>query len=252
MKKLFFHFVVATVFCTWGKTLSVPMFPDEHWWGVCNSFGTNMPFTVETRDFNADLFAWNYGGQPASLLLSDQGRVVWCSEQTRVVIDGGVIVMESDGADVTLEQGGANLREAYAYASARHFSPSGKMPDPIFFSAPQYNTWMELTYNQNEKGIIDYAQSMLDHGLPPGVLMIDDTWQYNYGIWEFDPRKFADPKGMCGKLHAMGGYNSRGNIANRQAGIAYGGQGIKILLGRQLMVYPRTGLVNNVMKSLLA
>ena len=151
------------------------MHPGEHWWGVCNSFGTNMPFTVETRDFKADLFAWNYGGQPASLLISDLGRVVWCPEQTRVAIDGGVIAMESDGADVTVEHGGANLREAYLYASARHFPPSGKMPNPLFFSAPQYNTWMELTYNQNEKGIIAYAQSMLDHGLPPGVLMIDDT-----------------------------------------------------------------------------
>ena len=182
----------------------VTMHPSEHWWGVCNSFGTNMPFTAETRDFRADLFAWNYGGQPASLLLSDQGRVVWCPEQTRIAIDGGVIAMESDGADVTVAQGGKNLREAYVYASARHFPPSGKAPDPLFFSAPQYNTWMELTYNQNEKGILDYAQSMLDNGLPPGVLMIDDTWQYSYGVWEFDPRRFSDPKGMCDKLHKMG------------------------------------------------
>ena len=195
--------VVATAVAS-ADGCKVTMYPGEHWWGVCNSFGTNMPFTVETRDFKADLFAWNYGGQPASLLLSDQGRVVWCSEQTRVSIDGGVIAMESDGADVTVEQGGANLREAYLYASARHFPPSGKMPDSLFFSAPQYNTWMELTYNQNEKDILAYAQSMLDNGLPPGVLMIDDTWQENYGVWKFAPRKFSDPKGMCDKLHKMG------------------------------------------------
>ena len=195
--------VVATAVAS-AAVCKVTMRPAEHWWGVCNSFGTNMPFTVETRDFKADLFAWNYGGQPASLLLSDQGRVVWCSEQTRVSIDGGVIAMESDGADVTVEQGGANLREAYLYASARHFPPSGKMPDPLFFSAPQYNTWMELTYNQNEIGILAYAQSMLDNRLPPGVLMIDDTWQENYGVWDFNPRKFSDPKGMCDRLHAAG------------------------------------------------
>ena len=97
--------------------LAVKMLPDEHWWGVCNSFGTNMPFTAETRGFKADLFAWNYGGQSASMLLSDRGRVVWCAEQTRVSVDGGEIRMESDGAGVTLEQGGANLREAYAYAA---------------------------------------------------------------------------------------------------------------------------------------
>ena len=182
----------------------VAMQPGEHWWGVCNSFGTNMPFTAETCGFKADLFARNYGGQTASLLLSDQGRVVWCPEQTRVSIDGGEIRMESDGAEVTVEPCGANLREAYLHAAARHFPPSGKMPDPLFFSAPQYNTWMELTYNQNEKDILAYAQSMLDNGLPPGVLMIDDNWQENYGVWDFSPRKFRDPKGMCDSLHRMG------------------------------------------------
>ena len=56
-------------------------------------FGMYMPFTAETRGCSLDLFSENYGGQPASLLLSDQGRVVWCLEQTRVSIDGGVIAI---------------------------------------------------------------------------------------------------------------------------------------------------------------
>ena len=34
--------------------------------------------------------------------------------------------------------------------------------------------------------------------------MIDDTWQENYGTWEFAPRRFKDPKGMIEKLHDMG------------------------------------------------
>ena len=76
-----------------SKVLTVRMTSGEHWWGVCNSFGTNMPFTAETRGFKADLFAWNYGGQSASMLLSDRGRVVWCAEQTRVSVDGGEIHM---------------------------------------------------------------------------------------------------------------------------------------------------------------
>ena len=45
---------------------------------------------------------------------------------------------------------------------------------------------------------------MLDNGLPPGVLMIDDTWQAGYGDWRFEPSRFADPKGMMDKLHKMG------------------------------------------------
>ena len=45
---------------------------------------------------------------------------------------------------------------------------------------------------------------MLDNGLPPGIFMIDDTWQHAYGEWYFDMRRFSDPKGMMDKLHAMG------------------------------------------------
>ena len=63
---------------------------------------------------------------------------------------------------------------------------------------------MELSYHQNEKDVLAYAQSMVDHGLPPGVFMIDDTWQLGYGTWEFDPRRFSDSKGMVKKLHGMG------------------------------------------------
>jgi len=72
------------------------------------------------------------------------------------------------------------------------------------FTHPQYNTWIELVYDQNEEDILKYAQSIIDNGYPPGVLMIDDNWQENYGVWEFSPRRFKDPKGMIEKLHAMG------------------------------------------------
>lgn len=187
---------------SYADVREVAMALGEHWWGVCNSFGTNMPFTVETRGFEADISALNYGGQPASLMLSDRGRVIHCASQSQVKIDKGVVRMSAKDASVTLEQGGDTLPAAYRFACAKYFPPSGRSPDPLFFSAPQYNTWMELTYNQNETDILAYAQSMLDHGLPPGVLMIDDTWQTNYGVWDFDPKKFRDPRGMCDKLHA--------------------------------------------------
>jgi alpha-glucosidase (family GH31 glycosyl hydrolase) len=59
-------------------------------------------------------------------------------------------------------------------------------------------------YNQNEKDILKYAQDIIKNGFAPGVLMIDDNWQENYGVWEFSPRRFKDPKGMMKKLHSMG------------------------------------------------
>ena len=182
----------------------IAMLPGENWWGLCNNFGREMPFT-ERLEFKCDLRLDNYAHQSLSLLCSDKGRVVWCKEPVGAEIAGGRIRLESDGAPITLdENAGGNLRDAFRHASAALFPPSGEEPELLYFSAPQYNTWIELTYNQNEDDILAYAKSMLDHGLPPGIFMIDDTWQLGYGTWEFDPRRFRDPKGMIEKLHAMG------------------------------------------------
>ena len=186
-----------------AETRTVRMRDGEKWWGVMNHYGSRMPFDAST-ELTMDVRKDNRSNQAASFLVSDRGRFLWCDEQTKVTIGGGAITMESAAAPVELDESGATLKEAFAKASARHFPPSGKTPDLLFFSAPQYNTWIELTYHQNEKDILAYAQSMLDNGLPPGVLMIDDTWQAGYGDWRFEPARFADPKGMMDKLHAMG------------------------------------------------
>ena len=182
----------------------VKMLPAENWWGVDNNFGREMPFNA-AKDFKCDLRRDNYAHQALSLLVSDKGRAIWCPEPVGVTISGGTIRLESDVGDITLvENAGTNLAEAYRYASKTWFPPTGEEPELLYFSAPQYNTWIELTYHQNEKDILAYAQSMLDHGFPPGVFMIDDTWQHGYGTWEFDMRRFSDPKGMMDKLHGMG------------------------------------------------
>lgn len=183
---------------------TVKMSPGENWWGLCNNFGRQMPFNAKT-DLKCDLRVSNYSHQSQSVLVSDQGRVLWCAEPVEATIGGGQIRFVSDWGEIVFtENAGRTLSEAYRFASRNYFPPTGGTPELLYFSAPQYNTWVELMYNQNEKDILAYARSMLDHGLPPGIFMIDDTWQLGYGIWEFDPRRFADPKGMVAKLHAMG------------------------------------------------
>lgn len=200
-------FLVASVLGCWGVFAgekTVPMLFGENWWGLCSNFGRQMPFDAKS-DFKCDLRVSNYSHQALSLLVSDKGRVLYCDAPVEATIGGGTIKFVSDRGEIILtENAGKTLAGAFRFASKTYFPPSGEEPDLLFFSAPQYNTWIELTYHQNEKGILDYAQSMLDHGLPPGVLMIDDTWQLDYGTWEFDPRRFPDPKGMVDKLHKMG------------------------------------------------
>ena len=59
-------------------------------------------------------------------------------------------------------------------------------------------------YNQNQKQILEYAKTLKEAGLPPGVLMIDEGWAPDYGDYDFCARKFSDPKKMVDELHEMG------------------------------------------------
>lgn len=181
---------------------TVAMLHGEEWRGAATHFGPQMPFDEETT-LEIDLRADNYHNQCTSLLVSNRGRVLWCDVQAKFTISNGIVGVEADRPAI-LTAAGSNLRDAFRFASKTYFPPSGTTPDPLFFAAPQYNTWIELTYNQNERDILAYAQAMLDNGLPPGVLMVDDTWQADYGEWHFDGRRFGDPKGMVKKLHDRG------------------------------------------------
>ena len=99
---------------------------------------------------------------------------------------------------------GGTLRAAYEHCSKAFFPPKGH-PRLEFFRQPILNTWVELNYNQNEEDVLRYAQSFIDNGMKPGVLMIDCFWQTDaFGPWTFHAARFRDPKGMSDKLHAMG------------------------------------------------
>ncbi len=72
-----------------------------------------------------------------------------------------------------------------------------------FFEAPVYNTWIELTFYQAQDKVLEYARGILEHGLEPGILMIDDGWSPYYGKWEFRRDNFPDPEAMLRELHDM-------------------------------------------------
>lgn len=184
-----------------GNRLVIPTSPDTSWWvGIVNQ-GHLMPVQP---GYEADLLGNLYGNQAQPLLLSDQGHVVWSEEPLRIQYEGASIVVESVGGTIAFDRPGTTLREAFLAASNRYFPPEGGLPDTLLFTAPQYNTWIELMYDQNQIDILEYARAIIDNGYPPGVLMIDDNWQEDYGKWDFHPGRFADPKAMVDSLHAMG------------------------------------------------
>lgn len=183
--------------------LTVQSLQGESWWGGNVADGTLMPFDEQTelaRDLEGD--ARENQAQP--LLVSSHGRFVAAEAPFSFTLRGGVLSLLGRRDPLTLAQAGHTLRGALAGAARACFELTGRTPDPRLFRRPIYNTWIELMYEQNEAAILDYAGSLLAHGLPSGVLMIDDGWQEDYGSWEFCRRRFRDPRGMVDKLKRLG------------------------------------------------
>jgi alpha-glucosidase (family GH31 glycosyl hydrolase) len=207
MKKkiiLFFAFIQCIhVFGQNPKNLELTVSPGEYWWAGISSLGHQTPYDATTV-FSLDMWGDNKGNQAQPLLLSSKGRYVWSEEPIKYDFNKGILTVTVRDGKILSGTAGNNLRSAFEYAAKNFFPSNGKIPDPLLFTKPQYNTWIELMYDQNEEDILKYAQDILANGYSPGVLMIDDNWQEDYGTWEFSPRRFKDPKGMMNKLHAMG------------------------------------------------
>tara|TARA_R110000744_G_scaffold172626_11_gene291329 strand:+ start:1917 stop:3539 length:1623 start_codon:yes stop_codon:yes gene_type:complete len=198
--------ILITVFNAYSQNeekIDITILEDEYWWGGLSAIGHNTPYDANTTESH-DLWGDNKGNQAQPLLLSNKGRYVWSESPIKYSFKNGHITVSTREGEIKFGTAGKNLRDSYNYAVTNFFPPNGKIPEALLFTKPQYNTWIELIYNQNEVDILKYAQSIIDKGYPPGVLMIDDNWQEYYGTWEFSPRRFKDPKKMIEKLHEMG------------------------------------------------
>ena len=171
------------------------------WWSGVVTHGDRMPIA---NGYSAKLEADNYGNQIQPLLLSSRGDVIWCAEPIGFSMSNNTLRVSSKTAKVEHSSGGDTLRAACQFARDKYFPPSGKMPDEALFAHPQYNTWIELMYDQNQRDVLKYAHAIVANGFEPGVLMIDDNWQEDYGKWTFHPGRFPDPKAMVQELHGLG------------------------------------------------
>jgi len=181
--------------------LEVEIRKNVNWYAGVLIEGHKMPLK---NGYEAQLYGTSYYNQLQPLLLSTSGELVWCEEPFRFRVNKEKIVFDRAYAPLVYKKAGKSLRDAFLYASKNYFPPSGKMPPELFFSVPQYNTWIELTYNQNQKDILKYARSIIENGMPPGIIMIDDNWQEDYGRWNFHPGRFPNPKAMMKELKELG------------------------------------------------
>jgi alpha-glucosidase (family GH31 glycosyl hydrolase) len=175
--------------------------PGEFWWGGRASDGIRMPFGGQAI-LECDLRDNGYN-QASPFFVSSLGRWLWSEAAFVLSANNGQIRCEGD-APVQLHTGQRTLRAAFQQARQRCFPSPGRLPAEILFRSPQYNTWIELTYNQEEDAILAYAQRLISEGYPPGVLIIDDNWQEDYGVWKFHPRRFRNPKALVDRLHGLG------------------------------------------------
>ena len=175
-----------------------------NWYGGAVGLGHEQPYT-DLRPFNMEVEDAN--NQLCPLFLSDEGEYIWTENPVIFSFDNGQLNITPlpEGTERnTPVKAGSTLRDAYLSAMRTHFPPSGVLPDTLFFVRPQYNTWIELMYNQNKTDILRYAHAIVDNGFDPGILMIDDNWQRYYGNFDFKAERFADPKGMIDELHSLG------------------------------------------------
>lgn len=187
-----------------ASAIQLPLLGDEQWWGGAVHYGHQMPFG-KGSSFSFNLYGDPSNNQSAPLLLSNKGRWVWCDEPFRFSFQNDTLRVSAQSGD-TIQYGtaGNNLASAYKHASAHFFPSSGKWPDSLLITAPQYNLWIELLYNPNQKDVLDYADKVLQNGWPAGVLMIDDNWFNYYGELDFDKAKFPAAKKTIDQLHAKG------------------------------------------------
>jgi alpha-glucosidase (family GH31 glycosyl hydrolase) len=186
-----------------NDSLNLEMLDGEYWWGAVVDDGYIMPFS-QNSSYSHDLDRTNKSNQIQPLLVSNKGRYIWCEDPFQLEIKDGNITIHSSYGAIKSGIHGTSLQTAYNYVSTTFFPASGKRPADLLFTHPQYNTWIELNYNHNQENILKYAQNIVKHHMPPGVFMIDESWQTYYGQWTFNTARFDNPKAMITDLHDMG------------------------------------------------
>ena len=185
------------------KKIQLKLLPAEQWWGGAGEYGYKMPFN-RSSDFKYDLYGDASLNQSSPLLISNKGRWIWSEGTFSYAFKNDSLIVVSKNENIQSGTAGNDLVHAYDYVSKKFFPTSGKWPDSLLVTAPQYNLWIELQYNPNQKAVLQYADDVLKNDLPPGVLMIDDNWSNYYGEFDFNKIKFPDAKNTIATLHSKG------------------------------------------------
>ncbi len=181
--------------------MKIDILENEYWWGGIVDLGASMPYGSHSH---CTMTLGRAGeDQSAPLFLSNMGRYLWSEKPFSISFAAGIICVDST-YPVELGEGYGTLKGAHTAVANKYFSCTGVIPNEQFFRVPQYNTWIELMYDQNQNQILEYAHSIVNNGMTPGILMIDEGWSEDYGVFDFYPGRFQNPKQMIRELHDLG------------------------------------------------
>ena len=118
--------------------------------------------------FEVDLYGDTQGNQVQPLLVSSQGRYVWSEEPFHSISATGSFVADTEGRRLRVRAAPDRAcARPSLHAAETLLSPIGEIPDESLFTHPQFNSWIELTYDQNQEDILVYAHGIVDTASPP-------------------------------------------------------------------------------------
>ena len=158
---------------------SIIIQPGECWYGMGSGLGPRLPIKSDTPDRTFRSLGFDLGGQ---YLISSHGRYIWCDKSYTLEKKDSMMIVSCNRADIELGENGNTLRDAYM-AVSKHFPPSGKTPPEEFFIFPTYNTWIELGYKQNQRGVMDGYQFTCPDMIGGGLISTFENVKED----EFDP-----------------------------------------------------------------
>lgn len=181
-------------------TAEISFLPNEYWYGGAVNDGYRFPLSErDTYELNID-FNDTYN-QINPVYVSSKGRYLWL-DGGKIKFSQGKIFIETQKYELNEE--GSCLKDAVIRAAKKYYPPTQTIPDETAFLQPQFCTWMTLGTNQTQSGVLECASRILKKGIRPGIFIIDDGWQEDYGEWNFRKDKFEDPLQMCKTLKSWG------------------------------------------------
>lgn len=178
---------------------TVDLLPGELWWGGQVSDAAMMPFE---EDYKADLSVGD-GAQIQPLLVSNKGRYIWNERPFSIHQYGRTLVL-SGSTGFVIGQSGNSLADAQKFAAENFMVFAGQTPDQARFGLPVYTIRPSGNMKISQESVLDYAQSIINDGLPAGIIKIHDGWQMSQGDWRFDSESFSNPQAMINELHKEG------------------------------------------------